>query len=145
MQTNANNISAPECDYLYVQTSQLPDSGKGLYTAIPIYKDEIISYFEGEILSAAEAIARVANHKDQYFINKLDGTILDCLLTACFAKYANDAKGPAISNFKNNAIISLDDNDEICLIASKNIKAGEEIFCGYGVKYWRNRYCESTY
>lgn len=136
-QTNPNNISAPESDYLYIQTSQLPNSGKGLYTAIPIYKDEIISYFGGEILSPTEAAKRAAIHQDQYFINRLDGSILDCLHTDCFAKYANDAKGLTSSKFKNNAIITLDDNHKVCLIASKKIKAGEEIFCGYGVKYWR--------
>lgn len=40
-----NKIQAEESDYLYIQTSQLPNSGKGLFTAIDIYKDEIISIF----------------------------------------------------------------------------------------------------
>ena len=46
MPKSNNNINAPESDYLYVQTSQLPNAGKGLFTAITIYKEEIISYFE---------------------------------------------------------------------------------------------------
>jgi SET domain-containing protein len=131
-----DQIDIPEEDYLYVNISQLPNSGKGLYTAIPIYKDEIISYFKGEILSSAEAKSRAEKKLDQYFINLLDGRIMDSKNIECMAKYANDAQGSSRSDFKNNAKISLDENDLVCLIATKNIKADEEIFCSYGKKYW---------
>lgn len=131
-----NNINAPESDYLYIQDSQLVDAGKGLFTAIPIYKDEIIAYYGGEILSQEEVEKRINAKKDQYFINLLNGSTLDSINSNCFAKYANDAKGFTLSDFKNNANISLDEEQKVCLIASKNIKAGEEIFCSYGKKYW---------
>ena len=131
-----NNIDTPESDYLYIQDSQLLNAGKGLFTAIPIYKDEIIAYYGGEILSPEEVEKRINNQKDHYFINLLDGNTLDSINSNCFAKYANDAKGFTTSNFKNNANISLDEEQKVCLIASKNIKAGDEIFCSYGKKYW---------
>jgi len=134
-----DSIEIPEEDYLYTAISQLPDSGYGLFTAIPIYKEEIISYFKGEILSDAEAALRAGKNLDQYFINLLDGSIMDSKNTDCFAKYANDAQGFSTSNFKNNAQITLDENNAICLIATKNLKAGEEIFCSYGKKYWEKR------
>jgi len=35
-------IDADEADYLYVSLSQLPNAGNGLFTAIDIYKDEVI-------------------------------------------------------------------------------------------------------
>ena len=38
-----NIIEAPASDYLYIETSQIKNAGKGLFTAIDIYKDEIIS------------------------------------------------------------------------------------------------------
>ena len=136
MPKSNNNINAPESDYLYVQDSQLSNAGKGLFTAIPIYKDEIIAYYGGEIISQEEVNRRTLANKDQYFINLLDGTTLDSINSNCFAKYANDAKGLSASNFKNNTNISLDEVQKVCLIASKNIKAGEEIFCSYGKKYW---------
>ena len=44
-------IEAKEEDYLYINQSQIPNSGKGLFTAIPIFKDEIISVFKGKILT----------------------------------------------------------------------------------------------
>lgn len=102
-----------------------------------IYKDEIIAVFRGKILSAAEATLRVKNSKDAYFINLLDGTIMDSINSRCFAKYANDASGFSKSEFKNNAKIALDDNGNICLIATKNIDHESEIFCSYGKRYWK--------
>jgi SET domain-containing protein len=136
-ETDQNTIQAPESDYLYVATSQLPNSGNGLFTAIAIYKDEIISEFKGEVLSDEEAEIRVKNGTDQYFMNLLNGSILDCRNTDCFAKYANDANGFSKSDFKNNAKITLDENQSVCLIAIKKLKSGEEILCDYGKKYWK--------
>ena len=85
----------------------------------------------------SEVKLRVENGEDQYFINLLDGSIMDSKPVHCFAKYANDAKGFKQSDFKNNAKISLDDNDNVCLIATKKIKVGSEIFCSYGKRYWK--------
>ena len=132
-----NNINASEEDYLYTQTSQIPNSGKGLFTAIKIYKDEVITLFKGKILTDKEAEIIAKSGNDQYFINLLDGTILDSNPVECFAKYANDAAGFSISTFKNNAKIALDEEENVCLIALKNIKSGEEIFCSYGKSYWK--------
>ena len=132
-----NSIEAPESDYLFIQTSQLISSGNGLYTAINIYKDEIISHFQGEVLSQMEAKRRVKSGEDKYFIMRTNGSILDSMKVNCFAKYANDAAAFKNSAFKNNAKISLDENSNICLTALRNIKSGEEIFCSYGKKYWQ--------
>jgi hypothetical protein len=134
--TNANEIDTPESDYLYVSLSQLPASGNGLLTAINIYKDEVISLFKGEILTNAQAALRAKKGKDRYFINMLDGSIMDSMKVECFAKYANDVKGSLNSSLKNNSKIGLDEDDNVCLIAIRNIKMNEEIFCSYGKKYW---------
>ena len=135
--TDDNQIDAKESDYLYVKESQLPNSGNGLFTAIELYKEEIIAIFKGEILSDNEAEIRVQLGNDNYFMNLLNGKILDCKNTNCFAKYANDATGSATSDYKNNAKITLDEMGNVCLIALKKIKTGEEIFCDYGKPYWK--------
>jgi len=88
-------------------------------------------------LSEDQAEQRVSAGKDQYFIVQLDGSILDSQHVECFAKYANDAGGTSINNFSNNTKISLDDDNQVCLIAIRGIKAGEEIFCDYGNPYWK--------
>ncbi len=135
MQTNT--IEAPEADYLYVKLSQLEGAGNGLFTAIDIYKNEIISIFKGEIIDVNEAEQRAKQNNDRYFINLLDGSIMDSMHTDCFAKYANDTKGSTNSRFKNNAEITLDEEDNVCIKAIKKIKAGEEVFCSYGKRYWK--------
>ena len=132
-----NTIDANEADYLYIQKSQIENSGNGLFTAIEIYKEEIISVFKGKILTNIEAESIVKLNEDKYFINLLDGTILDSNTVDCFAKYANDSNGFTKSKYKNNSKISLDESNNVCLIATKNIKSNEEIFCSYGKKYWK--------
>ena len=132
-----NTIDANEEDYLYIQKSQIENSGNGLFTAIEIYKEEIISVFKGRILTKNEAASIVLLNNDKYFINLLDGTILDSNTVDCFAKYANDSNGFTKSMYKNNSKIALDESNNVCLIATKNIKSNEEIFCSYGQKYWK--------
>lgn len=135
--SDSNAINASEADYLFIQKSQLENSGNGLFTAITIFKDVIIAQFAGEVLDAETAKIRAENGLDKYFILLLNGTILDSMPTDCYAKYANDATGFISSGFKNNAKIALDENDNVCLVATKKIKQNEEIFCSYGKKYWK--------
>ncbi len=130
-------IEALEEDYLYTGVSQITNAGMGLFTAIKIYKNEIIAVFEGEIINDTEQKKRIAKNHNAYFVVLLNGKIMDSMHTECFAKYANDANGNSKSNFKNNAFISLDENDRPCIVASRTIKKGEEIFCSYGEHYWQ--------
>lgn len=108
-----------------------------MFTAIKIYKHEIISVFKGEILTEIEADSRIKNNLDSYFINMIDGTIMDSMNTDCFAKYANDTKAFQNFQFQNNAKIALDDENNVCIIAIRNIKSCNEIFCSYGKRYWK--------
>ena len=139
MKIEPNKIEAKESTYLYVGESQLANSGSGLYSAISIYKEEIIAIFKGKILTPTRIKLRAKKNNDKYFISMLDGTIMDSMNTKCFAKYANDAQGFSHSTFKNNARIEVNINEKVCLIASRNIQIGEEIFCGYGRRYWKNQ------
>lgn len=132
-----NKIQLPEKDYLYTKLSQIENSGKGLFTAITIYKDEIVAIYKGRILNEIQAKEKAEKGKDIYFINLLDGSIMDSMDSKCFAKFANDASGFSKSDFKNNAKIALDQKMNICLIATKNIKPDSEIFCSYGKRYWK--------
>ena len=132
-------IEAKEIDYLFVQQSQLINAGQGLFTAIDIYKNELISIFKGKILTQQDANLRAQKNENHYFMNMIDGSILDCMHTFCFAKFANDAAHFATSSFKNNAIITLNEEQKVCLVATKKIKSGAEIFCSYGKAYWKNK------
>lgn len=132
-----DSIDAKESDYLYIKDSQIPNAGKGLYTSIPIFKNEIISVFKGKLLSKAETEIREKRGEDRYFIVMLDGSVMDSMKVNCFAKYANDAEGLISIGYTNNATITLDDDNRVCLVAICEIASGEEIFCSYGRKYWK--------
>lgn len=132
-------IDAPEADYLYMGNSTIANAGKGLFTAIAIYQDEIISVFKGEILTDTEAKRRAILGEDDYFISLLNGQILDSKHTHCFAKYANDAQGYLPSGFVQNAMITTNEKGKVCLVAIRDIAAGDEIFCSYGRRYWKKR------
>jgi len=129
-------IDAKEEDYLYVKESAIQGAGKGLFTAIAIYKDEVICLFKGEQLSHEESLKRMLAGEDRYFINLLEGGIMDSMHVHCFAKYANDVVG---SKFRTNAKIGLDEQDNVCIVATRRILPGEEIFCSYGKRYWSNK------
>ncbi len=131
-------IDAKESDYLFIKTSQIPFTESGLYTALAIYKNEIIAIFKGESITNIEAAKRAKRNQNHYFVCLPDGGMLDSMHVKCFAKYANDAEGFTKSKFKNNAIITLDDNDNPCLVAKRDIKKGEEVFCAYGKEYWKS-------
>ena len=126
-----------ESDFLYLQVSNIPNAGTGLFTAIKIYKDEVVSIYKGEIITNKEAHSRAASGDDQYFIDISPARILDCKPVEGFAKYANDAKGREGDDFKNNTKITFKNRKQVCLIATRNIKAGEEILCSYGKEYWK--------
>jgi hypothetical protein len=136
--SSTHQIEAKELDYLYIKESLIPDAGKGLYTAIKIYRNEVISIFKGKILSDQEAHFKASHGKDAYFINLPDGTIMDSMTVRCFAKYANDASGLAQSSYKNNSMITIDEEGNVCIVATRNIPIGAEIFCSYGSGYWKN-------
>ena len=70
---------------------------------------------------------------DRKSLQEIEGQDLEVI----FAKYANDAEAFKNSIHKNNAKITLDDDDNVCIIATKNIKSASEIFCSYGKKYWK--------
>ncbi|HET6227254.1 MAG TPA: SET domain-containing protein [Bacteroidia bacterium] len=129
-------IDAAEEDYLFVQQSTIEGAGKGLFTAVDIYKDEVICLYKGEYLSPEESLKRALIGEDRYFINMVEGGVMDSMHVHCFAKYANDVVG---STFKTNAKISLDEHDNVCIVATRKIKAGEEIFCSYGKRYWKRQ------
>ena len=134
---DSDGIPNEEEEYLYTALSGLPGAGQGLFTAITLYKDEVIALYRGERLSAREAGDRATQRLDRYFMELPDGTTLDAMAVEGYAKFANDAKGSAETALRNNAVIAMDDSGKVCLRAIRRIRTGEEVLCGYGKRYWR--------
>ena len=122
---------------LIVKTSQLPNAGKGLFTTSAIKKDSKIIEYKGEIIDWKEYTKRVKEDKDGYlfFINK--NRCIDAFSTKQYkARYANDAAGIGrVKGLSNNANYEVF-GDKCFIVASKDIKAGEEIFVNYTKEYW---------
>lgn len=122
---------------LIVKTSQLPNSGKGLFTTTPIKKGSKIIEYKGEIIDWKEYERRVERDEDGYLFFINNKRCIDAFNTPQYkARFANDAAGLSrIKGLKNNSIYEIDD-DRCFIIAARDINAGEEIFVSYTKEYW---------
>ena len=120
---------------LVVKRSNIPGSGKGLFTKKPIPKGTRIVEYKGKVTSWKDA-----NHMDGangyiYYVKRYH--VIDALpATKALARYANDARGLVrIKGITNNAEY-VEDGLRVYIQAKKNIPAGGEILVGYGKEYW---------
>lgn len=122
---------------LIVKTSQLPKSGKGLFTTKPIKKGSKVIEYRGEIINWKEYEKRVERDEDGYlfFVNK--NYCIDAFHTPQYkARYANDAEGLSqVKKYKNNCSYETEGN-KCYIVAQRDIRAGEEIFVSYTKEYW---------
>lgn len=122
---------------LLVKKSQIPNSGKGLFTNKDIKKGAKIIEYRGEILDEKEFNIR-ADKKETYYVFFVKKNLyIDPMRTPQYkARYANDAAGSTrVKGFRNNSYFDVID-DRCFIIASRKIKAGEEIFVSYTKSYW---------
>ena len=128
---------------LTIKKSRLPGAGKGLYTTKAIKKDNKIIEYRGEIIGYNEYRRRARNEKDQYLFYLRRDLCIDAMHTPQYkARYANDAAGiTRLKGVRNNSDYIIF-GDKCFIVASRDIKAGEEIFVDYTKPYWvhmRNR------
>lgn len=122
---------------LIVKKSQLPNSGKGLYTTKPIKKGEHVLEYLGEIINWKEYEKRVKENKDGYLFFINNKRCIDAYPTPQYkARYANDAAGLGrVKGLKNNCDYEIV-GDQCFILAKRDIAAGEEIFVNYTKEYW---------
>lgn len=122
---------------LVVKKSQLPSAGKGLFTTKDIKKGSKIIEYRGEVIDWKEYCKRVKEDKDGYLAFISRKKCIDAYNTPQYkARYANDAEGLIkIKGIKNNAEYQIID-DKVYIVATRDIKAGEEIFVSYSKDYW---------
>jgi SET domain-containing protein len=122
---------------LLVKTSQLPNSGKGLFTTTNIKKGTRVIEYLGEIIDWKEYERRVERDEDGYlfFINKKN--CIDAWNTPQHkARFANDAAGLGrVKGLKNNCVYETEEN-RCYILSTRDILAGEEIFVSYTKEYW---------
>lgn len=128
-------------DYiLVVKESQIPNSGLGLFTETDIKKGALIVEYEGDIMTMKEVRERYGDKIQTapylYFVSYKK--CVDALYNIeAFARYANDAEGyEMVAGLKNNSEFA-NVRGVPYIKATKNIKAGSEIFVEYGGDYWK--------
>lgn len=122
---------------LIVKKSRLPGAGKGLFTTKSLRKDSKIIEYRGEIIGYAEYRRRARKEEDHYLFYLRRDLCIDAMHTPQYkARYANDARGfTRIKGIKNNSDYVIF-GDKCFIVASRDIKAGEEIFVDYTHHYW---------
>jgi uncharacterized protein len=121
---------------LYVKKSTLPFSGKGLFTKKFIPKGTRIVEYKGTVNSWKNT-----NHKDGengYIMYLNRNVVIDAEPNKNhLGRYANDARGlQKVKGISNNSRYVREGN-RVFIEADKNIRAGSEIFVGYGKEYWK--------
>lgn len=122
---------------LFVKKSQIPGAGKGLFTKVDIKRGARITEYAGKIKKWKDI--KDVEIKNRYLLYMNKNHVIDAEgNTECFGMYANDARGlNKEAHLKNNASYYIF-GKKVFITASRNIKAGEEIFVSYGKEYWEN-------
>jgi uncharacterized protein len=122
---------------LIVKKSKLPGAGKGLFTTKAIRKESKIIEYRGEIIGYNEYRRRARNEVDQYLFFVRMEISIDAMHTFQYkARYANDAAGiTRVKGLRNNSEYIIF-GDKCFIVASRNIKAGEEVLVDYTKPYW---------
>ncbi|HKC68051.1 MAG TPA: SET domain-containing protein-lysine N-methyltransferase [Bacteroidia bacterium] len=122
---------------LIVKKSQIPGSGKGLYTTKPLKKETKIIEYRGEVIGWKDYKERVDRDEDGYLFYFNKKRCVDAFHTPQYkARYANDANGfTRVKGLKNNSQYEIF-GDKCFIVSTRDIKAGEEIFTDYTKDYW---------
>ena len=122
--------------YLYVKSSTIPNSGKGLFTKKFIPKGTKIVEYKGRRTAWKDVKDEDGKNGYIFFINR--NNVIDALpWKSALARYANDARGLVkIKGLTNNADYIVD-GTRAYIESKKDIPAGSEIFVDYGKDYWK--------
>ncbi len=123
---------------LLVKKSKLPGAGKGLFTTKPIKKDARVIEYRGEIIGWKDYNERVKRQEDGYLFYFNRNKCVDAFHTPQYkARFANDAAGIVkVKGLRNNSHYEVQE-DKCYIVAARDIKPGEEIFCDYTKDYWK--------
>ena len=98
--------------------------GKGLFVNGNISEDEIIMVIKGDVINGIECERREENENNVYIFWNGDDIFIDVSSTDKI-KYINHDCNP-------NCYVDENDASSLFLVASRNIKAGEELTMDYG-------------
>jgi uncharacterized protein len=124
---------------LEIKKSRIPGAGKGLFAKADFKRGERVIEYTGEIITWKECQKRneALDGVGLYYFYVSDKKCIDAQnVPESLARYANDAAGfVRLPGFRNNARFEVI-RSKPYIIASRNIKPGDEIYVSYGKEYW---------
>lgn len=121
---------------LYVKTSTIPGSGKGLFTRKFIPKGTRVVEYKGKISTWKDVKDEDGKNGYIFYVNR--NHVINALPTLQhLARYANDARGlKKIKGILNNCDY-VTDGLKAYIETKRDIPARSEIFVDYGKDYWK--------
>lgn len=121
---------------LFIDTSTIRNAGNGLFTYTARRANEYLAPYIGKLLSVNQLNEMYGNHIAPYAVRVSgvsddDGVYLDAACARGIAAFANHKENA-------NARWAVNHQDRsIYIVATKRIKAGDEIFLDYGDEYFK--------
>ena len=120
-------------DIVEIKNSKIANAGQGLFAKKRIKKGDFICWYFG-VLVEKDFVDNEYYDSDYLLKNPFNNLIIDASdPNSCFGRYINDGLGEFSSNSKFDFY---EDTTSGAVIATKNIKKGDEIFISYGMTYW---------
>ena len=116
---------------VFVSLSQIPNAGLGLYTSRPYIEGDTIGQYQGVPLTTKAAMHLVEKEYlirigPQCYLNAKD-------MYHCFFRYMNDVR---VTRDYNASFYKDMKRKQVNVIATRDLKANEEIYVDYGKWYW---------
>ena len=133
-----------EKELIEMKPSRIPGAGTGVFAKKDIPINTELGLYRGEYLTDKEFEEKFADAGLGTYVLTLDDPneegrnfYVDGLKKGNWTSRINSPKGTLN---KVNIVFYTDGR----VVAKRNIKAGDELFVGYGPKYWNNRYWKNN-
>ncbi len=125
---------------LVLKPSQIPNSGRGVFTKVDIFPGDTVGFYTGEILSDLDVLGKDEDHPGKHISNLY--LFYVCKNHWIRGNAKNSSKITKINHAKkkfcNCQMLVSRRNKTARLEATKVIPAGSELFWHYGIEYWKN-------
>jgi hypothetical protein len=133
-----------EREMIEMKPSGIPGAGTGVFAKKDIPVNTDLGFYRGQHLTDEEFQTKFSDAGLGTYVLTLDEPsdsnkkfYVDGLKKGNWTSRINSPKGTAN---KVNIVFYTDGR----VVSKRNIKAGEELFVGYGPKYWNNRYWKNN-
>ncbi len=117
---------------LVIRNSNIPNAGRGVFTTVNLFKDDIVTWFEGKLEdNPPENKEYTMKIKDKFFVGSAEPR------NGCGMGTFINREERAMTGARKNCefLVSEHTKHRAYIVVTKNIKAGEELYITYGRGY----------